>query len=281
MIGSQCGASPLSASFNGLQTGNTYYYTISNASGGTQGPFQTCLTTSSPPPVPGQDCTSAAVLCNSNGFTQGTYTGVGAAENIATNTCFGLNERQSKWYTFTVSTSGTLGFVISPTNTNDDYDWALWNTSSSPCASTMPVPVACNWSGCPGPTGISANPAAEGAFACTGPSPCGGGVGYKSFCNETVGNASLINATAGTTYTLLIDNFSANGNGFNFSFRGTATIGPNAQFTYTTLSCSSYNFTKTSTAANSSLIWQFGDGQTSTSSNPSHTYASSGTYVVT
>src|SRR5437667_7018197 len=42
LIGSQCGASPLSATFNNLQNGNTYYYTISNPNSGSSGPFQSC-----------------------------------------------------------------------------------------------------------------------------------------------------------------------------------------------------------------------------------------------
>jgi PKD repeat protein len=41
------------------------------------------------------------------------------------------------------------------------------------------------------------------------------------------------------------------------------------------------NFTNTSTGAFTSYLWQFGDGGTSTSANPSHTYSVAGTYTVT
>jgi hypothetical protein len=154
IVGSLCGPSPLTGTINGIQVGTTYYYTISSSTA-SQGTFTTCVNNISPPPVPGQDCGTSATLCNNNSFPQGTYTGVGIPEDINTNSCFGGNERQSKWYKFTIGCPGTLGFVINPTVSTDDYDWAIWNTSASPCANTMPAPIACNWSGCPGATGLS------------------------------------------------------------------------------------------------------------------------------
>lgn len=51
-----------------------------------------------------------------------------------------------------------------------------------------------------------------------------------------------------------------------------------ADFTFTT-SGNSANFTNTSTGT-TDYVWNFGDGNTSSSANPSHTYASSGTYYV-
>jgi PKD repeat protein len=59
---------------------------------------------------------------------------------------------------------------------------------------------------------------------------------------------------------------------------------PAADFTYTT-NCLTANFTDTSTDPNGasdivSWNWDFGDGNTSTEQNPSHTYAAEGTYTV-
>lgn len=51
-----------------------------------------------------------------------------------------------------------------------------------------------------------------------------------------------------------------------------------ADFSYAISSCSTVNF---STASCGSYAWNFGDGITSTSQNPTHTYAASGTYQVT
>jgi PKD repeat protein len=70
---------------------------------------------------------------------------------------------------------------------------------------------------------------------------------------------------------------------FKFASCGGATNNPpTASFTYscTNLSC---NFTDTSSDTDGTIAsrsWTFGDGGTSTATNPSHTYASSGTYSV-
>jgi PKD repeat protein len=71
---------------------------------------------------------------------------------------------------------------------------------------------------------------------------------------------------------------------FKFSTCGGGTTNnpPTASFNYscTGLGC---NFTDTSTDSDGSIVsrsWNFGDGQTSTATNPSHTYASGNTYTV-
>lgn len=57
---------------------------------------------------------------------------------------------------------------------------------------------------------------------------------------------------------------------------------PTADFTFTTTTCpgEAVVFTNASTGA-TSYSWDFGDGVTDTSANPSHTYAGPGTYTVT
>ncbi len=293
LYGSDCGASPLTSSFNGLTTGNTYYFTISNASGGTTGTFSVCPTSVNPPVVSGQDCSTAAVLCNNLSFAQGTSAaGLGTQEVSGLNSCFGGGERQSKWYKFTIGCSGTLEFMITPNSYNsttqvgDDYDWALWNSTTTSCPSTANTTfdaTACNWSGCAGTTGMASNPTTSfGTAANTnyqannppGSLTCltGGGLPIQW--------ESTISVTAGQTYSLLIDNFSVSNSGFSFIFGGTASIGPNAQFSYAATGCNSYNFTKTCQVTNSTFLWSFGDGGTSTSQNPSHSFTSSGVYSV-
>lgn len=293
IVGSDCGASPLTSTFNGLQAGNTYYFTISNASGGTTGPFSVCPTTADPPVVSGQDCGTAAVLCNNLNFTQGSSSaGFGTQEVSSGNSCFGGGERQSKWYKFTVGCSGTLEFMITPSNynssaqTGDDYDWALWNVSAGTCPTTANTAfdaVACNWSGCSGATGMSDDPLSSFSSAAStnyqannpaGPGTCvPTGLAYQW--------ENTINVTAGQTYALLIDNYSTSNSGFSFTFGGTASIGPDADFSYTATGCNAYNFTKTCQVSNSTFLWTFGDGNTSIAQNPSHTFTSSGVFTVT
>ena len=76
------------------------------------------------------------------------------------------------------------------------------------------------------------------------------------------------------------------GNVSGQNFTGTANVGntaPTANFSFTTSGLVA-NFTDSSTDSDgtiSSHSWTFGDGGTSTSANPSHTYAAGGNYSVT
>ncbi len=60
------------------------------------------------------------------------------------------------------------------------------------------------------------------------------------------------------------------------------TIPPNANFSFTSNSCSGIaNFSDLSTNNPTSWLWNFGDSNASGSQNPSHTYTTSGTFTVT
>jgi PKD repeat protein len=63
---------------------------------------------------------------------------------------------------------------------------------------------------------------------------------------------------------------------------GGGNLPPTADFTYTTSDLTAY-FTDQSADSDGSVVawdWDFGDGNTSTAQNPSHTYAADGTYTV-
>lgn len=284
IAGSDCGPSVLSGTVNGLQSGTLYYITISTPSGGTPGDFTLCIDNVAPPIIPGQDCSSAAILCDDAAFSQtNSSAGFGTQEITTGNSCWGSGgERQSKWFKFTIGCDGTLEFNINPNVSSDDYDWALFDVTSGTCpstASTTPSAVACNWSGCKGSTGISTcvDIATDEPGTVTSGSGCQGG--------PAAWETTVINATAGQTYALLVDNFSASNSGFTLTFGGacgggTALLGPDAGFTYTNTSCGVYDFSKTCQTTNSTFLWTFGDGTTSTLQNPSHTYTSTGTFTV-
>jgi gliding motility-associated-like protein len=283
IIGNSCGASVLNATFGGLSAGTIYYYFISNAHNGTPGPFSACLTTSTPPTVAGQDCNTAAILCDDNTFSQGTSSaGFGTQEVTTSNSCWGVGgERQSKWFKFTAGCTGTLEFRVHPVNDNckengggagDDYDWAIWEITSDPTGcTTKGNSIACNWSGRRASTGMS---------SCISSEP--------GACGRTAQYAAPITVTAGRSYTLLVDNFSSSNSGFSLIFGGacngmTAVLGPDAEFTYTATSCGTFEFTKTcliTPASNSTYLWTFGDGNTSSSQSPTHVYTVGGTYNV-
>ena len=288
--GSACAPSPvnLDVSFS-LVTGNTYYYTVSGS--GTPGTFTTCVTTANSPPAPGLDCTTAEPLCNSNSFSQGNFTGIGAVEEISQNGCFGLDERQSKWYTFTCSLSGTFELLVNPSNyvaptqTGDDFDFSLWDVTNG-CyvsANILPVPVSCNWSGCVGSTGIDPAAPFMGQTA---------GIDYQN--NNPAGpgdclsnqqwNTPAVNLVACRRYALLIDNYTTSSGGFAVAFGGTAIMGPKADFTYSTdVSCLQVTVNRGGYCTGNQMTyqWNFGDGFTSVAGVPAtHTYATPGAYTI-
>lgn len=298
--GNYCAPPPVVSQVVSTSTiiGETYYFTISST--GAEGSYTVCVNNTSPPPSPGYDCTSSEPLCSVVGFTQGTFSGIGASENIATNSCFGQNERQSKWYTFTCTQSGTFELLIDPnvysssSQNGDDYDFALWDVTAGCYASgtTMGTPIACNWSGCTGSTGISSVAPYMTQIAATdyqvnnppGPGTCDPGAGPPLQWVTTA-----VNLTACNSYALLIDNFTSSAGGFSTDFGGTAILGPQADFTYVISDnipgdCRVVSVARptgycTSTAME--YFWNFGDGNTSNSASPaSHTYLSDGLYTV-
>ena len=104
---------------------------------------------------------------------------------------------------------------------------------------------------------------------------------YKSGNAET---CTFATAQAGTYYV----NLKAYSTFSGVSLKGDYTTGstntaPTANFTFTTSGLTA-TFTDTSTDAQNNITsrsWNFGDGTTSTATNPSKTYAAAGTYTVT
>ncbi len=86
------------------------------------------------------------------------------------------------------------------------------------------------------------------------------------------------------TITLTINNFSICTSTYTQAISVTnspCTVAINSSFTYTTGATGNVNFTSTSTGTNisSTYLWDFGDGNTSTTMNPSHTYTSNGSFI--
>lgn len=109
----------------------------------------------------GQNPGTAFPVCGSTSFNQSTVDICGA--RIIPSQCpsnAGLfQDKNPYWYSFTCYTPGTLGFVITPTNLDDDYDWQLFDVTGADPAEVYTndaLFVACNWSGESGKTGSSA-----------------------------------------------------------------------------------------------------------------------------
>jgi len=285
--GSDCGASPNTATFNSLIAGQVYYYTISSSTG-SQGTFTSCLTVSSPPPAPGQDCTTSATLCNGPDFSVPIIAlGDGPVEENWN--CIG-NENNSQWYQFTAGAAGTIGMMFDPANwnsgtqTGDDYDFLLANITTSGCTSSATI-VNCDFDFCAGSTGWSSTGA--GGFAQVagtdyqnnnpaGPGDCFSGTQW---------NTASTSLVAGATYALLVQNYTGSTGGITVSSSGTALFGPQAAFTFSDLCATDLSISVAATYANTqagwTYSWNWGDATTSTGTTASHTYAAAGSYNVT
>ena len=118
----------------------------------------------------------------------------------------------------------------------------------------------------------------------------GGTIGSHAWTFGDGGTSNATNPThtyaAGGTYSVT-ETVTDSGNGSTSSKTSAVTVSasggtPTANFTYT-ISRLTVNFTDTSTDSGGSIgmhSWNFADGSTSTAANPSHTYASAGTYSV-
>ncbi|MCZ2357655.1 MAG: proprotein convertase P-domain-containing protein [Bacteroidia bacterium] len=175
---------------------------------------------------PEQDCRSALQVCNQYYIQPNSYTGYGSTREFNGGTCLLAGERQSVWYVFTVQNSGTFGFTISTTY---DYDFALYNLTAIGGCSAVPgaTPVRCNFAAPPGTTGLRTPQSPPG--------PANGATSPVIPLNEgPAGNPWMpgINVTAGTTYALIVDNYTQDQTGYRIDFYGTAQIFDNTPPAY-------------------------------------------------
>lgn len=151
------------------------------------------------------DCPTAITVCGNSGISY-TPTGPGSIlEDLQG--CLVSDEHFSVWYTFTISTAGTLTFTIDPNVFVDDYDFAVYGPNK-PCGN-LGLPVRCNYSGADGPTGLNTS--------------TNGPTGIDTGGNLTQWSG-FMNVLPGETYYLVVDNFSSSANGFSLNWGGTATL---------------------------------------------------------
>ena len=169
----------------------------------------------------GQNPSTAFPVCGTNVFTQ-TSVPVCGGTKMPTPCNDGnvYTDINPYWYKFTCYTSGTLGFVITPKNLGDDYDWQLFDiTGRNPTDiyTDRSLIVSANWSGSPGITGAS--PAGKNAFECASQPTAG----VSTF-------SVMPNIIAGHDYLLMISHYDgATQSGYTLSYPtgtqgGTASI---------------------------------------------------------
>ncbi|MCP4121822.1 MAG: T9SS type B sorting domain-containing protein [Bacteroidetes bacterium] len=276
---------------NGLAVGQTYYIRVDALNGGGfNGTFALCINNFLSPSVAGQDCSTALQLCSTDAISFQFNGGAGTENDEANNTCLDdynsipgqpFSESNSTWLVWECGTSGTLDFVLIPTNSSDDLDFALYEL----------------------PNGIN-NCNGKQLLRCMA-SSCtqGGGTAFTGLVSSETDNIENpgcifpdnnfvddIDMTAGTAYGLLINNFSSTSasNGFLLQFGGTG-VGGTGGFTDLEASfdiardCDGDEVVFTDNSTNAvSYEWNFGIGaniETSTGVGPHTVMYPPGSYT--
>ncbi len=169
-----------------------------------------------------QDCLGAIPVCQQIYSEANSTTGQGNYPNEVNpfSSCLS-GEDNSVWYTFTVNQSGAFGFLLTPNNANDDYDWGLYNITNANCSEIYTNPnllVSCNAAG--GTFGTLDCDAPTGATGGTNYNIQGGGCGSVApsvnagFSPEN----ALIFVLEGNTYVLMVANWTGSPFGYTIDF---------------------------------------------------------------
>lgn len=161
----------------------------------------------------GQTPETAFPVCGTSVFTQNTVPICGDRNiPVPCNDGAQYQDKNPFWYTFTCFAAGSLGFVITPNDLGDDYDWQLFDITGHQPADVYTDPslfVTGNWSGESGKTGASADGHVN--ISCAGP-------GKPLFSAMPV-------LKKDHQYLLLVSHFTDSQSGYQLSFAdGTASI---------------------------------------------------------
>ena len=166
----------------------------------------------------GQSPSTAFPVCGTTTFTQETVP-ICDGGDLFVPGCSGSDNadyanRNPFWYKFTCYTSGSLGFVITPNDLADDYDWQLYDITGldpNQVFTNHNIIVSGNWAGNPGTTGASAT-----------------GANFIQCASSYTGNeprfAQMPNLIAGHEYLLLVSHFTDSQSGYSLSFEGGTAI---------------------------------------------------------
>lgn len=168
-------------------------------------------------PVTGQLASTAFPVCGSDTFRQSVVP-TGSTHTLQVPGCSGdgavYADTNPFWYIFTCYSAGSLGFLITPNNLGDDYDWMLYditNHQANEVYTNVSLIVAGNWAGTYGLTG-----AGPGGIA---------GIGCASFPSDNHNSFSTMpNLKLGHTYLLLVSHFTDSQSGYSLSFGGGSAV---------------------------------------------------------
>ncbi len=165
---------------------------------------------------PGRIPTTAQAVCGNLTFKESDVSNcTGPDIPNPTSGCGQVTSDNSRWYKFHCYQAGTLGFLITPQNMADDYDWEIMDITGFLPGDvyTVELRVSLNLSGQTGITGCTA--------AGVSDINCGGGAPGTQFNR-------MINLLAGHDYLMMVNNWSSSNQGYDIDFTGTSVLTNNA-----------------------------------------------------
>lgn len=161
----------------------------------------------------GQTPSTAFPVCGVDTFTQSNVP-ICVTRNLTIPGCENdgnqYTDKNPYWYKFTCYQTGTLGFLVTPNNLGDDYDWMLYDiTGRNPdeVFTNLALIVTGNWAGTFGVTGASAS-----------------GVAFIQCASTPTNNKNSFSTMPviqqGHQYLLLISHFTNSQSGYKLSFGG-------------------------------------------------------------
>ncbi|MFN8251455.1 MAG: gliding motility-associated C-terminal domain-containing protein [Ferruginibacter sp.] len=173
--------------------------------------------------LPGMTPDKAYPVCGTAVFHEDKVTNC-SGPNVASKGCtIGVTSSSSFWYKFTCYQTGTLGFLISGINADDDYDWGLYDvTGRNPndVFSNSSLEISVNL------YGISNGGTTPFPNSPTG---CKPGASGNVHCEGAASSNTPFNAmptiTVGHDYLLMVTNWTKSTAGYDLTFTGgTASI---------------------------------------------------------
>ena len=157
-----------------------------------------------PPNQPNQDPCNPMVLCGGGTTTQGAYQGNPFPSNSGNlNTgCLPSTLYSVLFWEVTITQNGWFAFTLTPSNSCDDYDWAVWKLPPN-----TPCPQDLSLAGAPirsDANDIFNSPGGQTGLAVGNPNcccqPAGAGPAFLSAINATVGDIYLVAICNAGTY---------------------------------------------------------------------------------
>jgi gliding motility-associated-like protein len=171
------------------------------------------LSLAQPCQAPGQTPSTAFPVCGTKTFDQSTVP-ICRTTNLTVPGCTGdgadYGDRNPYWYKFTCYEEGTLGFLITPKDLGDDYDWQLYDVTGhnvNDVLTNASLVVTANWAGTYGVTGAST---AGVSFIQCASDPS---AGRNSF-------STMPKLLKGHDYLLLVSHYTVSQSGYSLSFNG-------------------------------------------------------------